>query len=190
MNHIPKFPAQGLQSERLSILLASRRHARALQEYGVANRDHFQSWEPLRQSAFYTLTSTTNRLEMMEQRTTAQSALYLLLFMKEGGQLVGDCNFTNIVRGSFQACHLGFSLDRQFEGQGLMRECLSTAIPHMFEAQGLHRVMAAFRPENARSAKLLDALGFEREGIARSYLKINGAWADHVLTSLVNPKEV
>ena len=190
MNHIPKFPAQGLQSERLSILLASRRHARALQEYGVANRDHFQPWEPLRQGAFYTLTSTTNRLEMMEQRTTAQSALYLLLFMKEGGQLVGDCNFTNIVRGSFQACHLGFSLDRQFEGQGLMRECLSTAIPHMFETQGLHRIMAAYRPENARSAKLLDALGFEREGIARSYLKINGAWADHVLTSLVNPKEV
>jgi ribosomal-protein-alanine N-acetyltransferase len=53
----------------------------------------------------------------------------------------------------------------------------------------LHRVMASYRPDNARSGRLLENLGFEREGLAKAYLKIDGQWADHVLTSLVNPKD-
>lgn len=100
--------------------------------------------------------------------------------------MVGECNFTNIVRGPFQACHLGFSVAERFEGRGLIREALTPAISYIFEQVGLHRVMASYRPENIRSARLLERLGFEREGLARSYLRINGVWADHVLTSLVN----
>jgi [ribosomal protein S5]-alanine N-acetyltransferase len=53
----------------------------------------------------------------------------------------------------------------------------------------LSRIMANHRPENTRSANLLAKLGFEREGLARAYLRINGAWADHVLTSLINASE-
>jgi ribosomal-protein-alanine N-acetyltransferase len=68
-----------------------------------------------------------------------------------------------------------------------MRECLVAATHFMFAEHGLHRIMANHRPENARSARLLNGLGFEREGMARAYLKINGAWTDHVLTSLINP---
>jgi ribosomal-protein-alanine N-acetyltransferase len=47
--------------------------------------------------------------------------------------------------------------------------------------------MANYMPENERSANLLKKLGFEREGFARSYLKIAGRWRDHVLNSLLNP---
>ncbi|MBB3259756.1 ribosomal-protein-alanine N-acetyltransferase [Paraburkholderia bannensis] len=126
----------------------------------------------------------------MEKQIAAGLAIHLLFFDKEEGQLIGDCNFTNIVRGPFQACHLGFSIAHDHEGRGLMRECLATAIQYMFAELGLHRVMANYRPENKRSAQLLNKLGFEQEGIARAYLKINGVWADHVLTSLINPADV
>lgn len=112
--------------------------------------------------------------------------MHLLLIAPGTGEIVGDCNFTNIVRGPFQACHLGFSLAKRFEGQGLMREALTSAITYIFDEVGLHRIMANFRPENIRSERLLKRLGFEREGMARSYLRINGVWADHVLTSLIN----
>ena len=67
-----------------------------------------------------------------------------------------------------------------------MREALTSAITYIFDEIGLHRIMANIRPENVRSARLLERLRFEREGLARSYLKINGVWADHVLTSLIN----
>ena len=57
----------------------------------------------------------------------------------------------------------------------------------MFAAMRLHRIMANFRPENERSRRLLQRLGFVEEGFARAYLFIDGAWRDHVLTSLTNP---
>jgi len=67
-----------------------------------------------------------------------------------------------------------------------MHEVLIATIDYMFQSQSLHRIMANYMPHNHRSEKLLKRLGFTKEGIAKSYLKINGSWQDHVLTSLVN----
>jgi ribosomal-protein-alanine N-acetyltransferase len=83
---------------------------------------------------------------------------------------------------------LGFSIGGRYEGRGLMGEALGAAIEHVFNEYRLHRIMANHRPENLRSGNLLARLGFEREGLARAYLKINGEWADHVLTSRINPR--
>ena len=68
-----------------------------------------------------------------------------------------------------------------------MAQALQAAIAHIFQCVGLHRIMVNYQPANVRSEALLQRLGFEREGLARRYLKINGHWADHVLTSLINP---
>lgn len=67
-----------------------------------------------------------------------------------------------------------------------MFEALQVAIKYMLSEVGLHRIMANHMPHNERSAKLLKRLGFEVEGLARSYLKINGVWQDHVLTARIN----
>jgi ribosomal-protein-alanine N-acetyltransferase len=102
------------------------------------------------------------------------------------GPILGTCNYTNIVRGAFHACHLGYQIGREHEGQGLMAEALRAANQFMFDVLRLHRIMANFRPENDRSRRLLQRLGFVEEGLARAYLFIDGAWRDHVLTSLTN----
>lgn len=183
------FPVEGLLTERLVLHAASRRHAPALQRYALDNRAHLKRWEPARPDEFYSLPAIESRLAAMEQEIAAAGALYLVMLTRDDGALVGCCNFTNIVRGVFQACHLGFSLGHAFEGRGFMHEALAAAIAYLFDAVGLHRIMANHRPENERSARLLARLGFEREGFARSYLKIDGQWADHVLTSLINPAE-
>ena len=110
-----------------------------------------------------------------------------VLRSRETLALVGVCNFTNIVRGAFQACTLGYSLSADAQGKGLMYEALTAAIAYMFEIENLHRIMANYVPENRRSADLLRRLGFEIEGHARDYLHINGAWRDHILTAKTNP---
>lgn len=130
-------PSDILITERLSLRLASRRHASALLGYCIANRAHLSPWEPSRSESFYTLPSIEARLESMEREIAAGLAIHLLLFDKEEDQLIGDCNFTNIVRGPFQACHLGFSIAHHHEGRGLMRECLSTAIQYLFAELGV-----------------------------------------------------
>jgi ribosomal-protein-alanine N-acetyltransferase len=68
-----------------------------------------------------------------------------------------------------------------------MREALLKANAYVFDSLGLHRIMANYMPSNERSAHVLDRLGFTREGLAKDYLKIDGRWEDHILTSLINP---
>jgi ribosomal-protein-alanine N-acetyltransferase len=69
-----------------------------------------------------------------------------------------------------------------------MSEALRAGIAYVFETLGFHRIQANHLPANERSARLLRRLGFSVEGYARDYLYINGAWRDHVLTSLTSPR--
>ena len=93
-------------------------------------------------------------------------------------------NFTQIFRGSFQACYLGFKISHQYQGQGFMQEAIAAAMEYMFVEKGIHRIMANYMPSNTRSASLLSRLGFVKEGYAEGYLSINGRWQDHILTAL------
>ena len=185
----PDFPAEGILTERVRLTVARRADAEALLAFQSENRAHLQPWEPLRSDEFFTMPAAEQRLAAMEEQMASGTALHLLL---RGGSLalcLVECNFTNIVRGPFQACFLGFSIGRRYEGRGLMSEALGAAIDYVFGHYRLHRIMANHRPENVRSGNVLSKLGFEREGLARAYLKINGTWADHVLTSRINPHE-
>ncbi|MDB5834085.1 MAG: ribosomal protein S5P -alanine acetyltransferase [Caballeronia sp.] len=185
-----QFPPEGLKTERVVLRPAGSQYTGALLIYRLTNRAHLDRWEPLREDAFFTMQAANERMALMESAMAAGTALHLLIFTSERRNvLIGDCHFTNIVRGSFQACHLGYSIDQHYEGRGLMREALVAALGFIFDAYRLHRVMASYRPENDRSGRLLASLGFEHEGLAKAYLKIDGQWADHVLTSLVNPKD-
>lgn len=180
------FQPHEISTARLKLTPAREQFVHELQKYCVENRAHLQPWEPLRSEKFFEAKSAAERLCAMAHHNASGNAVHFLLILTETGEMAGECNFTNIVRGPFQACHLGFSVVKRFEGRGLIHEALPPAISYIFEHVGLHRIMANFRPENIRSAMLLERLGFEREGLARSYLRINGVWADHVLTSLVN----
>jgi ribosomal-protein-alanine N-acetyltransferase len=140
----------------------------------------------LRPSDFYTQEALERRLETMDLQMQSASAVHFIIRRTGSRALVGECNFTNIMRGPFQACHLGYSLAEVEQGCGLMYEALSAAIGFVFDEYELHRVMANYRVENLRSAQLLQRLGFEIEGTARAYLKINGHWADHILSSKIN----
>lgn len=113
--------------------------------------------------------------------------LVMRLATAPAGPIIGQINFSNILRGPFQACFLGYHVDAAMEGRGLMREALELALGFGFGPLGLHRIMANYIPGNERSARLLARLGFTIEGYARDYLFIDGAWRDHVMTARVNP---
>lgn len=187
MNSLQQFPSEGLTTERLLVRPVTVGDAPALLDFHLRNRAHLQPWEPLRTDDFYSLNSTQLRLAASTAQMQEGLALHLLLVARATGETIGTCNFSNVIRGAFQACHLGFSVAQRAQGHGYMLEGVGLAIEEVFARFDLHRVMANYRPENHRSAALLGKLGFEREGMARSYLKINGAWTDHVLTARINP---
>ncbi len=115
------------------------------------------------------------------------TAARLVLFEgDESGRVVGNVSYTNIVRGPVLSSYLGYMLEGDLEGRGVMYEALRRSNRWVFDVLGLHRIMANYLPANERSGRLLRRLGFHVEGVARSYLKLDGVWKDHVLTALVN----
>jgi ribosomal-protein-alanine N-acetyltransferase len=179
-----------LLTARLRLCVLRPEQAALLQAYLLNNRQHLSPWEPLRHQTYFELEQCQNRIAHDRLSLEAGNALALSLLHRETGVMLGCCNFSNIVRGVFMACHLGYAIDHAHEGRGYMREALQEGIRHMFEEIGLHRIMANHLPYNLRSASLLHSLGFEKEGYAKSYLQINGRWQDHVLTSLLNPAQI
>lgn len=159
-----------------------------INRYEKVNRRHLQRWEPLRDEQYFTSESARERVQQQFESMQAGGSIFFLLLEPESGELLGRCNYTNIVKGVFQACNLGFSLAESAQGRGVMKKSLQITNSYCFEQVGLHRIMANHLPSNVRSERLLQSLGFEKEGYARAYLKIAGAWEDHILRSLINPR--
>ena len=67
-----------------------------------------------------------------------------------------------------------------------MTEALRLLAPATFRSLQLHRLEAGCVPANVASVRVLEKSGFKREGLARSYLRINGNWQDHLLFARLN----
>ncbi|MEY4518901.1 MAG: hypothetical protein RLZZ499_1500 [Cyanobacteriota bacterium] len=103
----------------------------------------------------------------------------LLICHVDNRKIVGVANFSQIIHGFFHNAFLGYYVSVDYAGQGLMIEGISLAIDHAFHNLALHRIEANIQPENIPSIKLVQRLGFTKEGFSRRYLKINGEWCDH-----------
>jgi len=175
-----------LETSRMRIETVNAADAVQLMKYYTDNKEHLAPWEPTRPVKFHSLSGWKERAALQEQNARDGHAVHLVARLHGSADIVAVCNFNNIIRGAFLACHLGYSVHHKSQGNGLMQEALAAAILAVFSEYGLHRVMANYMPENTRSGRLLEQLGFEREGYARAYLKIAGQWRDHILTSRIN----
>jgi ribosomal-protein-alanine N-acetyltransferase len=95
------------------------------------------------------------------------------------GKFAGQLTVNNIVRGSAQFASLGYWLDREYAGRGVMPRAVAMAIDHCFFTAGLHRIEIAIRPENSNSLRVVEKLGIREIGFAPKFLHIDGAWRDH-----------
>lgn len=181
-----------LTTDRLALSLVGEADAPALLDFHSRNRDHLKPWMPPAPPRFLTLDYWTRWTAEARSLFIDDKAVRLVFRqLGEGAPadrpILGQINFSHIIRGPLQACYVGYHLDAEAQGQGLMTEAMRSAVALMFGPMELHRIMANHVPENERSAKLLARLGFQREGLAKDYLFIDGAWRDHVLTALINP---
>ena len=180
-------PLLSLPCPRLTLAILSPDQAELESAFYQRNQRHLAPWSPIRTTQYFSAEQIRRRLVIQASAFEAGLAMHFELLTPDGQEMIGACNFSGIIRGAFQACYLGYHIDEARQGQGLMREALEAGIAYMFERQNLHRIMANYIPGNERSARLLEGLGFEREGYAKAYLNIAGRWQDHVLTALVNP---
>ncbi len=190
MEVVPPEPAaRQLLTARLRLVAADRRLATALADFHGENEGHLAPWDP---PADADVRSPAVQAERLDEAAAAFSAgtgyRYLMQPIGDPAKVIGTVHFSNVLRGAFQSATLGFALAQAYEGQALMNEALRTAIAEMFSPRvNLHRIQAAFRPENWRSGEVLRRLGFADEGVAPDYLYIDGSWRVHRIVSLLNP---
>ena len=101
------------------------------------------------------------------------------------GRLAGQVTIDNIVRGALRSGYLGYWIDRRVAGRGMASLAVALVCDHAFGPAGLHRLQADIRPENLPSQRLVERLGFRREGLLRRYLDIDGDWRDHLSYALL-----
>lgn len=180
-----------IATERLRLVIAGPGLEEPLARFYRDNfAGHLDRWSPPMPGDKFDAAYWAGQLQLCAaEHESGTAARWVLLEPGEGRPtVVGTASFTHIARGPFQACLLGYQIARAHEGRGLMREALDATIDFAFGELRLHRIMANYRPENTRSGHLLERLGFVREGIAREYLFIDGAWRDHVLTARTNTR--
>ncbi|TYB82533.1 GNAT family N-acetyltransferase [Maritimibacter fusiformis] len=145
------------------------------------SREFLTPWEPTWASDHLSRKSFTNRVYWSNRSVAQGTALPLFLIRRRDGVLVGALTLDNIRRGPAQAGTTGYWVGAPYARSGYMREALAALVHYAFTELDLSRLEAGCLPENTASRGVLEKTGFKYEGVAQSYLQINGRWRNHVL---------
>lgn len=168
-------------TDRVLLRQLGPRSARRVQEYGLRSREFLEPWEPRRAADFWQRRTVADRLALEISQSAADQGLALYLSVpQDPDRVIGRIAVSNVVRGAFQSCTVGYALAPDALGQGFMTEALFMMTGIVFEQLGLHRIEANVIPRNVASLGLVKRCGFREEGTALRYLYINGAWEDHI----------
>ncbi len=150
-------------------------------ELRETSRTHLIEWEEDWTPEHATLAAFKRRLKTYARDARRGGGLSLLSFRQSDAALVGGATLTNIRYGAARSAILGYWIGAPYVRRGYGFAGLSALKAHAFERIGLNRIVAACQPGNIASRKLLERCGFTNEGLARDYLRINGAWRDHAI---------
>jgi ribosomal-protein-alanine N-acetyltransferase len=145
------------------------------------SRAFLTPWEPTWAEDELSKSAFRFRVRRYLQDVDEGRAYPFFVFRRADSLLVGGATLSQVRRGAAQAATLGYWVGAPYQNRGYTTEAVHTLVHYAFEDLSLHRVEAACQPENHASQAVLRKGGFEYEGRARAYLRINGAWRDHLL---------
>lgn len=147
------------------------------------SRTHLTPWEPSWSRDELSRSSFRRRLRAYGQDARDDLGYSFFITDAASGKMLGGMNISNVRRGAAQSASLGYWIGAPYAGKGTMQKAVRTVLPFAFSGLHLHRIEAASMLSNIRSQLVLEKTGFTREGVARRFLKINGAWEDHIIFS-------
>jgi [ribosomal protein S5]-alanine N-acetyltransferase len=153
----------------------------------LESRSFLEPWEPSWDHQELSKEAFRSRVKRYQQLRKDDLAYAYFIFRDQ--RLVGAITLSNVRRGISQMGTLGYWIGANLARQGLMSDALDIMCKHAFRELQLHRLEAACLPRNTASIRLLEKTGFEREGYAKSYLKISGRWEDHLLFAQTNLRD-
>ena len=190
-----------LHTPRLMLRIANPGEEGQIIQYLVRNRKHLEPWEPKRDRFYFTEEAwigapERDRAEALEGkayrfRLLGRCDTPVAQYVQCGTSVaptiyIGTVSLRDINPWPTHSATIGYSLDYEYEGRGLMREAVAAVVRFAFEHLNLRRIEACYMPANDKSERLLQALGFQVEGLLQSSLEVNGKWEDHKICSLIN----
>ena len=176
-----------IETERLTLRQPLLSDYRAWSGLRARSADFLVPWEPSWAGDHLSRKGFTNRVSWAQRALSAGTAVPLFLLRREDDVLLGAITLDNIRRGPAQSGTLGYWIGAPHARQGYMREAITALVHHAFERLDISRIEAACLPENTASRGVLEKCGFKYEGVAQSYLQINGRWRTHVLYAALRP---
>lgn len=169
------------ESDRMVLKVLDERDAETILQFYVRNKAFLEPWEHKKAKSYYTVDNHRLTLRLEEEGFLRGEMVRFWLFLKgrENELPIGSVALTNIIRGVFKNCFLGYKIDKDYQNQGYMTEAIGKSVEVAFKELKLHRIEANIMPRNLRSIRTVEKNGFVNEGLARKYLKINGKWEDH-----------
>jgi len=179
-----------LMGSRVSLRAPRSSDYTAWRDLRRLSRDFLKPFEPRWSESDLALRVFSARLRRSREEVRAGTdySFFLFIHVNDTEQLVGGITLSNVRRRAAQFVNLGYWMGQPYAGKGLMTEAVGLVVPFCFETLGLHRIHAAFLPDNMASRRVLEKNGFREEGFADSYLQIDGRWADHVLFGLTRER--
>ena len=150
------------------------------------SREFLTPWEPTWTRNELTRLSFRRRVRHYVREARDDLGYAFFMFRRSDQALLGGLTISNVRRGVTQSGTLGYWVGQPYAQRGYMSAGIATLLPFVFETLRLHRLEAACLPHNQASKRLLERSGFQHEGLARRYLRINGVWQDHVLYAMLH----
>jgi ribosomal-protein-alanine N-acetyltransferase len=183
----PGWPAV-LADDRVGVRPIRFRDAMAWSEVRARNLDWLAPWEATAPGGpglaeASAVSAFPAMVRNLRRHARAGGALPFVVIVDDA--LVGQVTVAGILRGALNGGHVGYWVDRQVAGRGVIPTALALVADHCFTVAGLHRLEANVRPENAASRRVVEKLGFRDEGLRRRFLYIDGDYRDHVSYALM-----
>ncbi|SLN72467.1 Putative ribosomal N-acetyltransferase YdaF [Roseivivax jejudonensis] len=170
-----------IETERLTLRPPAHADFTPWSRLRAESAEFLKPWEPTWAGDHLSRKAFTNRVYWAGRSIAGGTAVPVFLIRRADDCLLGAITLDNIRRGPAQSATLGYWIGQPFARQGYMREAIGAMVHQAFERMDISRVEAACLPENVASRGLLERSGFKYEGVAQSYLQINGRWRTHVL---------
>ena len=184
---LPKRDAFVLITERLYLRVVTPSSASVVSDYLCKNRVFHKPYHQFHDNTYFTVAEQKEyiRSDLHRFRNKSQFSFWIS-YIGERDRIIGRLSYTAIIRGALSSCLVGYHLDRDEIGKGIMQEALQAGCQYMFHVQNLHRIQADIMPSNTRSLATAERCGFKRQGLNEKYMCINGAWQDHYMYALLN----
>jgi len=176
-----------INTERLVLKILDGSQAYMVTEFLKRGSELFEKYESLKQPNYYTESYQRTVLDAEFAAMFNKRYLRYYVFKKNNPNLIiGTVSFGNVTDAPYNNSTIGYKFDPFFHNQGYAFEAISACIAPASEYLKLHRLMAYIMPENEASIKLIERLGFKREGLMEKSINIRGQWEDHFLYALLN----